>query len=212
MTEKAFRVDWRVDLNASSPQEAACFAREIQEQPNTATVFSVEDKQTGEIHVIDLALNGAKGENLAARMPADTKSRRSLRPGRPLQTRSGLPVEVVEWDRGGEFPLAVRIFDQPESCISGLRTKSGLHPQNLDGSKPHPLDIVEVNPTIEKWVRVYDRAPLNESGKQVVSGKEFAPERGLHWYLFNTEQEARAQLRGVRAVFKIEYQEGEGIV
>lgn len=209
---KKFRIDWAVTTLASSAHEAACRAREIQEDPaNTATVFSVEDKQTGEITVHDLALDGGKGENEAARRPADTTSRRSLRPGRTYKTRGGLPAEILEWDREGEFPLAVRFEVQGEPFI-GLRTKAGLHPQNLAGDKPHPLDIVEVNPTIEKWVRVYDRAPLNESGKQVVSGKEFAPERGLHWYLFNTEQEARAQLRGVRAVFRVEYQEGQGIV
>ena len=133
--KKAFRIDHRVDLDASSPHEAACFAREIQDHPhNTATVFSVEDKQTGEIHVIDLAGDGAKGTNLAARMPADTTSRRSLRPGRVYRTRDGKVAEVVEWDRDDpQFPLFVRFQLTHDEWAVGLRTKAGLHPQTLDG-------------------------------------------------------------------------------
>ncbi len=204
-----FRIDWRIDIDASSPQEAAAFASEIQSQNDisTATVFSVENKQTGEITVVDLAVDGAKGQNPAARTPADTTSLRSLRPGRIYQTRSGLPARVESWDEAGEFPLYVVIGLPDGATATGVRTKTGGHPQG----SPHPLDIVEANPTIQKWVRVYDRAALNEAGKQVVGGKEFAAERGLHWYIFDTEQEAKAQLRGVRAVFPIEYTEGEGL-
>jgi len=213
MTEKAFRIDWRVDLNASSPHEAACFAREIQEQDgNTATRFSVEDKQTGEITVVEVP-HDEKPTNLAARMPADTTSRRSLRPGREYRTRDGRVAQILEWDRDDPtFPLFVRFQVLHDEWAAGLRTKAGLHPQNLAGDKPHPLDIVEVNPTVEKWVRVYDRPPLNEDGKQLINGKPLAAERAAHWYLFDTERDARASLRGVRAVFKVEYQEGEGIV
>lgn len=208
--ERRFRIDWRIDINASSPKEAAFFAREIQEQPeNTATIFSVEDRQTGEIHVIDTALDDKLGQNKAARRPEDTAFvPRTLRQGMQYRTRQGHLVEIVEWDRPGEFPLAIRIDFGDHQYATGVRTKAGLHPAG--GGKPHPLDVVEANPTVQKWIRLYDRK-LNENGKQVVGGKEFAAERGLFMYVFDTEAEARASLQGVRAVFPIEYHEGEGL-
>lgn len=208
--ERRFRIDWRIDINASSPREAAFLAREIQEQPeNTATVYSVEDKQTGEIHVIDTALDDKLGQNKAARRPEDTAFvPRTLRQGTKYQTRNGFPVQILIWDRAGDYPLGVTIDFGEGRLAPGVRTKAGLHPAG--GGKPHPLDVVEANPTIVKWVRLYDRK-LNENGKQVVGGKEFAAERGLFMYLFDTEAEARASLQGVRAVFPIEYREGEGL-
>ncbi|PZP71731.1 hypothetical protein [Methylorubrum populi] len=204
--ERRFRIDWRIDIDASSPREAAFFAREIQEQPeNTATVYSVEDKQTGEIHVIDTALDDAKGQNQAARRPEDTTyTARSLRLDRPLQTRDGQSVEVIEQDNQVVlgFPIRVRAGGRIDFYV----TKAGR--RFLD--REDALDVVEVNPATEKWVRLYDRK-LNAAGKQVVGGKEFAAERGLFMYVFDTEEQARASLQGVRAVFPIRYREGEGL-
>ncbi|KQS75084.1 hypothetical protein ASG32_08275 [Methylobacterium sp. Leaf361] len=205
---KLFRVDWAIETAASSPEEAAAFASEIQSQGSTATIFSVEDRQTGKVTTVDTALDGAKGENLIARRPEDTTFvARTLRPGREYRTREGLPVEIVSFNDPGEFPVGVRITLPDGGTAAGLRTKAGLHPASQGD---HPGDVFEVNPPITKWVRVYDRK-LNEAGKQVVGGKEFAAERGLNWYIFDTEEEARASLQGVRAVFSITYREGEGL-
>lgn len=50
-----FRVKWEIDVEASSHFEAACFAKEIQENPDsTATVFDVrkhDDDKTIEIDI-----------------------------------------------------------------------------------------------------------------------------------------------------------------
>lgn len=206
--QKRFRVDWAVELDATSPQEAAAFATEIQDQASTATIFSVEDRQTGKITVVDMALDGIPGENLIARRPEDTTFvARTLRPGREYRTREGLKVEILSFEEPAPFPVAVRIHLPDGGTATGLRTKNGHHPAS-EGN--HPGDVFEVNPPITKWVRMYDRK-LNEAGKQVVGGKEFAAERGLNWYIFDTEAEARASLQGVRAVFPVTYREGEGL-
>lgn len=205
---KLYRVDWAIETAASSPEEAAAFASEIQEQTNTATIFSVEDRQTGKITTVDMALDGAKGENLIARRPVDTTyTARTLRPGGEYRTREGHKVEIVSFNEPAPFPVGVRVFHPDGGIIVGLRTKAGLHPAS-EGD--HPGDVFEVNPPVTKWLRMYDRK-LNEAGKQVVGGKEFAAERGLFLYLFDTEEEARASLQGVRAVFPITYREGEGL-
>lgn len=207
---RAFRIDWAIELSASSPAEAAAFAAEIQYQDNTATNFSVTDKQTGEVTIHDMGVDGVVGTNLFAKRPEDTGfTARSLRPGGKYQTRDGQPVDIIRWDRTDtDFPLEVKIHADRGGIIAGIRTKAGHHPQGQ--GKPHPLDVVEVNPATEKWVRLYDRK-LNAAGKQVVAGKEFAAERGLFMYVFDTEAEARANLQGVRAVFPIRYREGEGL-
>jgi hypothetical protein len=206
--QKRFRVDWAVELDASSPEEAAAFAVEIQDQNSTATIFSVEDRQTGKITVVDMALDGVPGENLIARRPEDTTFvPRTLRPCREYRTRDGLKVEILSFEEPGEFPVGVRIHLPDGGTVTGLRTKNGLHPASQGN---HPGDVFEVNPPVTKWLRMYDRK-LNEAGKQVVGGKEFAAERGLFLYLFDTEEEARASLQGVRAVFPIMYREGDGL-
>lgn len=47
-----YRVTWTIDKDASSAHEAACFAREIQEQAqNTATVFRVQEDR-GDVGVL----------------------------------------------------------------------------------------------------------------------------------------------------------------
>lgn len=207
---KLFRVDWAIETAASSPEEAAAFASQIQEQTNTATIFSVEDRQTGKITTVDMALDGAKGENLIARRPEDTNFvARTLRPGHEYRTREGLKVEILSFDdgSGSDWPVIVRIAEPGGTFIKGARTKAGLHPASQGD---HPGDVFEVNQPMTKWLRVYDRK-LNEAGKQVVGGKEYAAERGLFLYLFDTEAEARASLQGVRAVFPITYREGEGL-
>lgn len=205
---KLFRVDWAIETAASSPEEAAAFASEIQSQGSTATIFSVEDRQTGKVTTVDTALDGAVGENLIARRREDTTFvARTLRPGREYRTREGLKVEILSFEEPGAFPVGVRIHLPDGGFATGLRTKNGHHPAS-EGD--HPGDVFEVNPPITKWLRVYDRK-LNEAGKQVVGGKEFAAERGLFLYLFDTEAEARASLQGVRAVFPITYREGEGL-
>lgn len=200
---KLFRVDWAIETAASSPEEAAAFASQIQEQTNTATIFSVEDRQTGKITTVDMALDGATGENLIARRPEDTDYvRRTLRPGGAYQLRNGEAVHDIDFTSEPG-----RIHFRYENGNDDWRGKTGrVFPDGYD----HPLDIVEVNPPMTKWLRVYDRK-LNEAGKQVVGGKEYAAERGLFLYLFDTEAEARASLQGVRAVFPITYREGEGL-
>ncbi|GBU16813.1 MULTISPECIES: hypothetical protein [Methylobacterium] len=134
---------------------------------------------------------------------------RSLRPDSKYQTRSGRPVDILKFDdgSGSEFCLHVRIHAEDGSFITGARTKAGRHPASKGD---HPGDVVEVNPTVTRWLRIYDRK-LNEEGKQVVGGKEYPAERGLFLYMFDTEAEARANLRGVRAVVPVEYREGEGL-
>lgn len=207
---KRFRIDWAVELDATSPQEAAGFACELMDQESTATIFSVEDRQTGKITVVDMSLDGTPGENIIARRPEDTTFvARTLRPGLTYQTREGLPVEILSFDdgSGSDWPVIVRIAEPGGTFIKGARTKAGLHPASQGD---HPGDVFEVNPPMTKWLRVYDRK-LNDAGKQVVGGKEYAAERGLFLYLFDTEAEARASLQGVRAVFPITYREGEGL-
>ncbi|MEH3065414.1 MAG: hypothetical protein PGN33_22645 [Methylobacterium radiotolerans] len=203
---KLYRVDWAIETAASSPQEAAAFAAEIQDQVSTATIFSVEDRQTGQITTVDMALDGAKGENLIARRPEDTTFvARTLRPGHEYRTRNGQVARIVEWaDQGVPgFPLGIELGDTGANYFV---TKTGRRFEDREDA----LDVFEVNPPMTKWLRVYDRK-LNEAGKQVVGGKEFAAERGLFLYLFDTEAEARASLQGVRAVFPITYREGEGL-
>ena len=98
-TAKRFRVDWAVEIDAASPHEAACFATEIMDQDSTATIFSVEDLQTGAISVHDITLDGVPGENIIARRPEDTTFvPRTLRPDRQYRTRDGQAAHVVEWD------------------------------------------------------------------------------------------------------------------
>lgn len=203
-TLKRYRVDWAVELDASSPEEAAAFASEIQDQTSTATIFSVEDRQTGRITVVDMAVDGAKGENLIARRPVDTTYiARTLRPGGEYQLADGRAVHVLDWDYHGSGQLHVQVWGERSTS---LRHKNG----RISVDTPCALDVFEVNPPMTKWLRVYDRK-LNEAGKQVVGGKEFAAERGLFLYLFDTEAEARASLQGVRAVFPITYREGDGL-
>ncbi len=49
------RVQWAIDLDANSPEEADKKAREIQLDPeSTATVFKVTDEKTGEVKEVDL--------------------------------------------------------------------------------------------------------------------------------------------------------------
>ncbi|MFC7661785.1 hypothetical protein ACFQWF_01550 [Methylorubrum suomiense] len=134
--ERLFRIDWAIELRASSAREAACFASEIQYQDNTATIFSVEDRQTGEITVHDVP-GDVPGTNITARRPADTTFvPRTLRPGGQYQTRNGHPAEVVEWDRPDMFPLTVRMDLGGDQPALGIRTKAGLHPAG--GGRPHP--------------------------------------------------------------------------
>lgn len=181
-----FDVTWTGQVEAPNPFSAAGAALALLQ---TGAVFTVGDQE--------IDLTGSK-----------PVAPRSLRPGGEYRTRDGLnKVEILAWDEPGDFPLYVRIELHDGSAITGSRTKAGLHPQS---NGTHPADIVEVTPTITRWVRLYDRK-LNAAGKQVVGGKEFAAERGLFLYLFDTEAEARANLQGVRAVFPISYREGEGL-
>jgi len=205
--ERAYRVDWAIDIPATSPVEAAAFALEIQRQDSLATVFSVTDAETNEVTIHDMAFDGAIGTNRAARRPEDSAFvPRTLRPGVPLQSRSGYPAEILSWEEGGDLPLYVRITLPDGGRITGLRSKTGRRWDDRDDE----YDVLEANPTITRWVRLYDRK-LNAAGKQVVGGKEFAAERGLFMYVFPTREEAVASLQGVRAVFPITYHEGEGL-
>lgn len=53
MTE--YRIVWEIDLYADSPREAATAAHHIQQDPySTATVFTVENRDTGDRQNIDL--------------------------------------------------------------------------------------------------------------------------------------------------------------
>ncbi|QEE37980.1 MULTISPECIES: hypothetical protein [unclassified Methylobacterium] len=201
---KRFRVDWAVEIDAASPHEAACFATEIMDQESTATVFSVEDLQTGVISVHDITLDGVPGENIIARRPEDTQYvSRTLRPGREYRTRDGRAVQILDWDLDGTGQLLIQIEDERST---GIRLKNGRVSERNEWA----IDVFEVNPEVTKWLRMYDRK-LNEAGKQVVGGKEYAAERGLFLYLFDTEAEARASLQGVRAVFPITYRDGDGL-
>jgi hypothetical protein len=201
---KRFRIDWAVELDAASPYEAACFAAELQDQDSTATIFSVEDRQTRSISVHDLTLDGVPGENLIARRPEDTTFvARTLRPGKEYQLRDGRAVHVLDWDYQGTGQLHVQVWGEKSTS---LRHKNG----RISADTPGNLDVFEVNPPVTKWLRMYDRK-LNDAGKQVVGGKEYAAERGLFLYLFDTEAEARASLQGVRAVFPITYRDGDGL-
>lgn len=201
---KRYRIDWAVELDATSPREAAAFACDIQDQASTATIFSVEDRQTGEITTVDMSLDGVPGENIVARRPEDTKFvARTLRPGHEYQLRDGRAVHVLDWDYHGTGQLHVQVWGEKSTS---LRHKNG----RISLDTPGALDVFEVNPPMTKWLRIYDRK-LNEAGKQVLNGKEYAAERGLFMYLFDTEAEARASLQGVRAVFPITYREGEGL-
>jgi hypothetical protein len=50
----AYHVTWEIDLEDSSPSEAAALARKYQTTPNTsAVVFDVFDED-GELHRVDL--------------------------------------------------------------------------------------------------------------------------------------------------------------
>ena len=54
---KEYHVEWSIDISASSPLEAACFALEIQRDPNSiATVFYVfeEGKDEGDFAILDV--------------------------------------------------------------------------------------------------------------------------------------------------------------
>lgn len=207
---KRFRIDWAVELDASSPYEAACFAAELQDQDSTATIFSVEDLQTRQISVHDLTLDGVPGENIIARRPEDTTFvARTLRVNDPtmtFRTRSGIKAVFVDSEEHAELGVVLHWHnEQGGPLVTTLKT-GRFSPTGED----HELDVFEANPPVTKWLRMYDRK-LNEAGKQVVGGKEYAAERGLFLYLFDTEAEARANLQGVRAVFPITYRDGDGL-
>lgn len=53
---RQYRVNWGIDIYASSPLDAARQARAIQRDPNsTATFFHVEDDKAGTITHVDLS-------------------------------------------------------------------------------------------------------------------------------------------------------------
>ena len=112
--------------------------------------------------------------------------------------------------RPGTGQLLIQIEDRAlgTTGASYYGSKNGRRFSEIETSDA--IDVFEVNPEVTKWLRMYDRK-LNEAGKQVVGGKEYAAERGLFLYLFETEAEARASLQGVRAVFPITYREGDGV-
>lgn len=52
----SYSVVWAIDIDAESPEEAAQKALQYQRDPNsTATVFNVENVETGEQSTIDTA-------------------------------------------------------------------------------------------------------------------------------------------------------------
>ena len=192
------RVEFAAEVEATSSETAVALAL----AGLTNTRFTVIDLPTGLVEHIDLS-RGEPGTNPYTRRAGNSQVPRSLREGVPLRTRSGCPAEIITVY---DDELLIRI-SEPEWLSTHYYHKSG---RGNPGGPEDPLDVLEVNPEITRWVRLYDRK-LNEAGKQVVSGKEFAAERGLFMYVFDTEEEARANLRGVRAVFPITYREGEGL-
>lgn len=187
--------------------------------------FSIEGERNTLTHT-KYAANGCSypaprdnqllGDDLVNIVPDTTYTRRSLRPDRTYQLRDGRPVEIVSWDADPLSPIVAMftLTDNERARFPGRSKlvveyhKSGRLNPNAEDS---PHDILEINPVIVKWVRAYDPKPLDETGKQVVSGRKFNSAIPLHWYLFDTEAEARASLQGVRAVFRIEYVEGDTI-
>lgn len=156
------------------------------------------------------------GDDLVNIVEDTAYTRRSIRPGKTYTLRDGRAVEIVSWEADPDAPI-VAMFDlnASEKLRFPGRTKlvveyhkSGRIEPN---GKDHPQDIVEVNVTITKWVRAYDAKPLDDDGKRSLSGRKFNSAIALHWYLFDTELEARASLQGVRAVFPVTYTEGQGI-
>lgn len=146
-----------------------------------------------------------------------TYTRRSLRPDREYQLRDGRAVEIVSWDADPAAPILAMfsLLPHEKASFPGRSKlvveyhKSGrVEPNGRD----HAHDILEINKPVTRWVRAYDEKPVNDKGKRELSGKSFNAAIPLHWYVFDTELEARASLQGVRAVFPITYNEGEGVV
>ena len=58
-----YKVEWRIEIEADSPREAAQKALEIQRNPHSiATVFHVSRNDDGEVEIVDL-LNDEGEEN-----------------------------------------------------------------------------------------------------------------------------------------------------
>jgi len=54
-----FRVMWGLEIDAPSPAHAADEALKIQRDPESiATVFAIEDLETGQQYMVDLAVKG----------------------------------------------------------------------------------------------------------------------------------------------------------
>lgn len=50
-----YQVNWFINLDADSPKEAAELARKIQQDPESiATLYHVENEETGEKQIVDL--------------------------------------------------------------------------------------------------------------------------------------------------------------
>jgi hypothetical protein len=62
------------------------------------------------------------------------------------------------------------------------------------------LDIVEVAPDRVRYVRIYDKPKTAKN-----------PSCCTNWYEFDSLEEARANLQGVRAIATVEYREGQNL-